>query len=155
MARIYVLQGAGNKGKSITLIKLCINLEIKNNINPVHQIMYSPSNHVIDIKVILPNIRTQNGGIVTVGITSHGDDHIRLKKEINDFLTNNCDIIFCPCHLKGSTVIAVNSFRRNNTIDFTQQVIQNNTYNVPNTNNSMQNNCNDCMACHLIDKAGL
>jgi len=154
MAIIYVLQGAGNKGKSTTLINVCNKLERKYN-KPLTPISYSSANKLIDIKVILTNIKTKNGGILTVGITSQGDVADRIIREINEFLSNNCDIIFSACHLSGNTVDAVNLFHRNNTIDFTQQVIQKNTYNVPNTNQTMQDKCNDCMADHLIDKSGL
>jgi len=155
MAIIYALQGAGNKGKSTTLLTLCNKLESKNG-KPLTPIEYTSRNKVKDNNIILTDIKENaNNTLKKVGITSHGDEPDRIIEALRDFSSNNCDIMFCACHLSGSTVDAVNSFSNGNIIIFIQQVIQNNTYNVPNANNTMQNNCNDCMACHLLNRAGL
>jgi len=141
MADIFVLQGFGNTGKSTTLIKLCHLLQIKNGISKT-LIKILPSGKPKDIKEVITNKDGKN-----IGITSHGDDPERIKKEVGEFIIKHCDIIFCACHSEGSTVDAVNTFASGNTIDFTQQVIQKNT--------TMQDKCNDCMADLLRDKAGL
>jgi len=152
MANIYALQGDKDKGKTTTLIKLCNLLQEEYGV-PVTPIQYLSNKKPIDIKEILTNKEGKK-----IGITSQGDDATTLKKEINYFLDNNCEIIFCACRpIKDTTGTydAVNSFANNNKIDFIQQVIQNNTCTMSNATITMQEQCNECMAKRLKEKAGL
>jgi hypothetical protein len=147
MAEIYLLQE--DKGKTLTLITLCNILERSYGL-PLTPIEYSSRGKPKDINVTLTDVKGKK-----VGITSQGDVPATIKNEIYNFLQNNCDIIFCACRLTEETVNAVNEFSADNKIDFTRQVIQNHIYNAPGSDKTMQNQCNECMANHLKDKAEL
>jgi len=146
MAIIYALQGVGNKGKSTTLLTMCNRLESGNG-KPLTAIEYTSRNKVKDKSIILTDIRERTSNTLKkVGITSHGDIADRIKRAIDEFLSNNCDIIFCACHLSGNTVDCVNSYTQHN-INFIPQVIDNNT--------ATQSQTNMNTADNLIMQAGL
>jgi hypothetical protein len=142
MANFYVLQGKPNTGKTTTITILRRILEMKYR-QPLSPITYTPSNNLKDEDIILPNIDGKK-----VGITTRGDDDVKLKRDITNFITHGCDIIFCACHPGGKSYTCVTSFT-GHTIDFTQQTEQHNTF------NNIRHQSNTCMAFILVNKAGL
>lgn len=89
---IIAVKGIGEQGKSTT-IKLLTDL-IKTTY-PHTETVYEDNG---DIKVIL-----EVKGL-KIGIESQGDPNSRQAKSINDFITENCQIIICSSRTSGHTV---------------------------------------------------
>ena len=102
MKVLYVLQGAGEKGKSSTL-NILIDELVKKYPNATKRILEQDIS--CDQKVIFDNL---NGHII--GIETQGDPNSRLPESLNDFEKAQCDIIFCACRTRGSTVDTIQNF---------------------------------------------
>ena len=113
MATIFALQGAGNSGKSSTLIELYNLIKVKYPTAVVQTL----HNATTDIKVIINPV---NG--LRIGIESRGDPNSRLSQSLTDFRNANCDIIFCACRTSGMTVQWVKAMSPPDTVQFIQQI---------------------------------
>ena len=112
MAHIIALQGPGNSGKTSTLIQVLKDLQAKYPSATV-QALHGATN---DIKVVL---RRVNGKIV--GIESQGDPGSRLQQSLSDLLAAKCDVIFCACRTRGTTVGWVSACMPPHKVQFVQQ----------------------------------
>lgn len=98
MAQILALQGQSNVGKTTTLIKLLAAIQAKYPRATVTQLRP----HTKDILVVIDRVTGQK-----IGIESRGDDGILLMKGLQVLVKEQCDIIFCACRTRGSTVKAI------------------------------------------------
>jgi len=114
MPHLFALQGAGNRGKSDTLIRLFHALQTKYP-RANSQALYSGTK---DIAVIMHGV---NG--LVVGIESQGDPNSRLQTSLTAFAAANCDIVFCACRTSGMTVSWVNALSGTYSIHFVAQTV--------------------------------
>jgi hypothetical protein len=112
MAHIIALQGAGNSGKTSTLLEVFAQLKVKYPLAKIDE--YHQGTH--DIKVVLHNIKGK-----VVGIESRGDPGSRLETSLPDLLKKKCDIIFCACRTRGMTVDWINAYKKANNVQFIPQ----------------------------------
>lgn len=141
MKVLYVLQGAGEKGKSSTL-NILIDELVKKYPNATKRILEQDIS--CDQKVIFDNL---NGHII--GIETQGDTNSRLPESLNDFEKAQCDIIFCACRTRGSTVDTIQNFATH--YSYTVKIIKQ-TYE---KNSSKQITSNTNVAHSMIRQAGL
>ena len=101
---LHVLQGAGNTGKTTTLNILIEELK-KKYLSVVPTVLIQGPGD--DQKVIFDNLNGHK-----VGIETRGDPKSRLPQSLKDFAQKKCDIIFCACRTKGTTVTAIQNFAK-------------------------------------------
>ena len=136
VTHIFALQGPSNCGKTDTLIRVRDALVSKYPSATIQNLHGGTR----DIKVILRGIK----GLV-VGIESQGDPNSRLQQSLNDFISADCDIIFCACRTKGMTVAWINTLSPPHHIRFISQSIATHIHTTTNT----------ATAATLIHVAGL
>lgn len=136
MFHTFALQGAGNSGRSATLLKLYNDLKSRYPSTTVKFI----HNNSTDIAVVMTEI---NGNVV--GIETRGEPGKRLKNSLNAFVAAKCDIIFCPCRTKGMTLQWIKTLPLQYTIRFIQH----------NSGTSNSADANAAIVTSLMRQAGI
>lgn len=97
---IFVI-APSNKGKSSSIKQFYLNLIQKYRIQKKDIIFLNDYTETSNLG-LLPQLHDDICRIVIlnkkIGITSEGDYPSNLKKNINSFINENCDIIVCACH---------------------------------------------------------
>ena len=141
--KLYVLKGVYESGKTTILNILIQELEKKYSItdNEKKVINKGPDE---DQQVVFYNLNGHKVGIETIG-----DPNSRLKESLEEFKKLKCDIIFCACRTRGTTVAIVENFSRNYSysLDITLKTREENTRNLKSTDKAFAN--------MMIEKAGL
>jgi hypothetical protein len=140
MAKIFVLQGGHNCGKTTTLKLVISDLQ---NTTPKPDTDDRSPKRTVERKVILNPVKGHK-----VGIETKGDKREPLQTSLVEFQKEGCDIIFCAAHPTGVTRDVVEAQRNSkNTIHYIEKKAD--------TNANQQSTENQKMAKHIINLAGL
>lgn len=139
MANIYAIYGKADCGKTKTLS------EIRNLLRK----KYTEAKETVlneedwgDFTVILTNVNGKK-----VGIESEGDPNSRLNESLKEFISQKCDIIFCPCRTKGMTVDWVETYKNGHNVEYIEKT--------KDENEQTQSATNKQQAKQVITFAGL
>lgn len=114
MSHIIALQGAGNTGKSSTLLLLTD--EIKRRYPAAVASVVHPGS--ADQCVIFSGVKGKK-----VGVETQGDPCSRLQQSLRRLVIANCDVVFCSCRTRGMTVQWVNSYAAQHVVQFVPKTI--------------------------------
>ncbi len=97
MKTLIALCGAGNRGKSTTLVAL---IELVKEAYPSAR--FEEKRYKIDVTIVITIGKTK------IGIETQGDPNSRLKKSLRTFVEVGCKVIVCASRSFGKTVEIVN-----------------------------------------------
>lgn len=98
MARIIALQGVSNTGKTTTL-KLLSSLIQAKYPKAIETVL---RDNTLDILVLIEPVHG-----LKIGIESRGDSGAVLSPGLKRLKAHGCDVIFCACRTRGSTIEAI------------------------------------------------